>query len=103
MKKVIYSLVFFSASVFAQNSEYQITEKLKAGEYLIYDCQQGFYTCVDFDSYTNCQTRRKHSADKKEKSLACAPLKKFNKKEECLQANYSVIEGGKKKRFCFPE
>jgi hypothetical protein len=108
MKKIIYSLLVFllvslaCAEESIKRAEYKISEKYKGGEYLIYDCEKDFYACVNMEGYELCSTKRQAAIALKEKSYPCAPLKKFEDKKSCLLKNYSAIESGKLKRFCYP-
>jgi len=86
-----------------KKSNYQITNRYKAGPYLIYDCTGEFYACVDQDGSENCRQKRDVSITKKEPRLPCAPLKSFADKKSCLQKNYEVLESAAVKRFCFPK
>ena len=83
-------------------SNYQINSHFKSGMFLIYDCRNKFYACVDSDSYKKCRDSRDTSINKRQRHYPCAPLKKFGNKESCLVKNYEVVESVAFKRFCFP-
>nr|BDT28042.1 hypothetical protein BHI3_15080 [Bacteriovorax sp. HI3] len=86
-----------------RKSHYQIDSRYKAGEYLIYQCEFQYYTCVDKDGWESCQEKRSVDKEKKRSPYSCAPLKKFPSKKKCLEENYQVVESNAKKRFCYPK
>ncbi len=79
----------------------QISKAFFSGEYLIYDCQKGFFACVDEFGFQDCQAARDHSIEVGKKNLPCAPLKKFPYFEDCENAQKKEIESPKQKVFCF--
>jgi hypothetical protein len=108
-------LLIFSSQLFAATEEKRIDDSLetklanfkidqyfRAGEYLVYDCQKKAYTCVDENSFETCKLRREDSKNKKQKEYWCAPLKKFENREKCLQQNYATLEAVHITRFCAP-
>lgn len=105
---VLVSILFSSVSLYsAEDSEeykktdYQINWKYKAGEYLIYDCERGYYACVDKDANESCLKDRNLALEKKEKNLKCAPLKKFQNKKSCVIEDYKVVDINAFRRFCY--
>ena len=84
-------------------SHFAISSRYKAGPFLIYDCRDQFYACVDSDGDDSCRDVRDESIKNKENRYPCAPLRKFQDKEACLVKNYEVIESVAFKRFCFPK
>ncbi len=100
-------LGFLSLAALAQEEtrkpDFQIDDRYKAGEHLIYDCQKKHFACVNLDGYTLCEVARTKSRELKQTELACAPLKSFQNKKSCLLTNYNVIERNAWKRFCFPK
>lgn len=87
----------------AKRANYQINDYFKAGNYLIYDCFRGYYTCVDEDGFNKCkELRQKDKVDNKPQ-YSCAQLKKFSDHAGCAKTNYEVIEANAKKRFCYPK
>ncbi len=83
--------------------EYQIDDRYKAGEYLIYDCQKQHFACVNKDGYSRCGMARTKSRESKQTQYDCAPLKIFQNKKSCVLTNYDVVERNAWKRFCFPK
>ncbi len=110
-KLVLLAAVLFSFQGLAQDDEalsakkanYQVNDNYKSGNFLIYNCESGYYSCVDQDGYTKCQEKRQLAMDKKKKTYPCAPLKKFQNKKLCGQKNYEVVESLAMKRFCYPK
>lgn len=95
--------ILFSTSVFAQQADYPMDERYKAGDNLIYDCARKHYVCVNKDGWEKCQNAREISMEKMQKEYACAPLKQFSENEKCVLKNYQVEESNAWKRFCFPK
>jgi sorbitol-specific phosphotransferase system component IIBC len=90
-------------ALFVKNVNYQINSIYKSGSFLIYNCENEYYACVDEDSFKLCSDKRKDSIGKKEKFYPCAPIYKYPNKIKCAEKNYEVIESLAKKRFCYPK
>ncbi len=58
-----------------QKAEYQINGKYEAGDNLIYDCQDEYFTCVNKISFEKCVEARAGQISLGEPSYTCAPLK----------------------------
>ncbi|MBC7714477.1 MAG: hypothetical protein H7177_14120 [Rhizobacter sp.] len=86
-----------------KKANYPINDYYKAGNFLIYNCENDYYVCVDEDAFKLCGDKRKEAIDKKLKYYPCAPLNKFPTKAKCGEKNYEVIESLAKKRFCYPK
>jgi hypothetical protein len=86
-----------------KKSNYQIDQNYKAGSYLIYNCENGHYACVDKDGFTFCKNRRDEAKEKMSKIYPCSPISEFASKTKCAYKNYEVIEELAKKRFCYPK
>ena len=72
-------------------SRIKISSKYMQGPYLLYDCKDHHYACVDKASYNDCRARRKDAIlNGKEISLNCAPLKKFNSSPVCIKNIYNL-------------
>jgi len=95
--------LFISTSAFAQQTEYPMDGRYKAGDNLIYDCARKHYACVNKDGWELCQNNREESIEKKQKEYACAPLKQFAENDKCILKNYQVEESNAWKKFCFPK
>ena len=61
----------------------RISRFYRRGPYLIYDCEGRHFACVTRENFENCGERRKKAKVWNKKNLACAPLKKFNKRLDC--------------------
>lgn len=82
----------------------RISRKLSEGEFLIYDCKERHFACVDEAAFTRCREARDLGlALKKEKILSCAPLKNYKNYNECTKQQYSVQHRRKNKSFCLVE
>lgn len=78
----------------------KISEKYFSGEYLIYDCVNRSYICVDKDGYDYCKNLRTEDWNNKQVFLRCAPLHNFNETILCLDELYNKIETITDKSFC---
>ncbi|MCY4523334.1 MAG: hypothetical protein OXB84_01210 [Halobacteriovoraceae bacterium] len=77
-----------------------ISAEYKQGEYLIYDCEGGYFACVDFDSNNNCKNKRSLAWKTKQTRLSCAPLKNFTSIDLCIKEQYRLIFNGTDRSFC---
>lgn len=91
--------LLFSVNTFS-NETYEIADKLRAGNTLIYDCKLMAYICVNDISKENCKDQLELAIKKKSEKLPCAILKTFTKKEDCLHQNYQVIQANSIRKFC---
>ena len=89
--------------LYYKRSNYKINERYSGGSYLIYNCKNDYYTCVDEYSNGLCLDQRKMAKEKNQNYYPCAPLKKFPTKKECLLENYTAVEMMALKRFCYPQ
>jgi len=60
---------------------YLVDNKLRAGEFLMYDCKEEVYVCVDKDTFENCLEDRQKAISRQNPKYPCAPLKNFLIKE----------------------
>lgn len=75
----------------------------KSGPYLIFDCEKGNYACVHKDGYQFCKDLRKSSIDKRHRVLACAPLKKFDRFQFCIERQKELVDFPIEKYFCMAQ
>jgi hypothetical protein len=80
--------------------EPRISERYYRGRYLIYDCKDRHYVCVNLPSFYNCQEQRQKEIDEKTVLFSCAPLKQFKSQKECFDTNYALIHRVTNKSFC---
>lgn len=103
----MFRIIFFiwiipSAFSDVVKEDYRIDNKLRAGKYLIYQCENKHFACVDEVGFQNCKENRKKSKSQKNfKLLDCAPLKEFQSKLKCVEESYGLIEKNLSKPFCF--
>lgn len=82
----------------------RISRKYSEGDFLIYDCKERHFACVDPLSYEKCENARKLGLDTKaEKVLACAPLKKFSNFYDCAKEQYALQHRRVNKAMCLVE
>ena len=82
-------------------SDYKIDRKYFAGNYLIYDCEDHHFACVDAMGYSDCGDNRERALNKKSNPLPCAPLKIFLDKRSCIENSYKYVNSNALKSFCF--
>lgn len=80
--------------------EPRISNKWFRGSYLIYDCLQGNFACVNYQSFVRCTDEREEDKKESRPSLKCAPFKKFSSQEKCFKEQYRQIQNQKPKVFC---
>lgn len=80
-----------------------IGKKLFSGNFLIYNCTDKFYACVNDISNDDCTQKRKVAISEGKKVYPCAPIKKFNSYLECSEYNLKIINDVIPTRFCFPK
>ncbi|WP_127717282.1 hypothetical protein [Halobacteriovorax sp. HLS] len=87
-------------STLRRRLEPRISDKYYRGRYLIYDCVNRHYVCINLPSFYNCQEERLKEIEAKSVLLSCAPLKQFKTQKECFDVNYSLIHRITNKSFC---
>ena len=80
---------------------FQISKLYRSGEYLIYDCNNRHFVCADEISFNECREKRNFAIDKRFFLLPCAPLKKFEHYEVCVETQYSKTYQMGNRDFCF--
>jgi hypothetical protein len=95
-------VIFFSSSAFA-NPIYQLNDKYRGGDNLIYDCQGLYYACVKNEGRNRCAEEREAAIKLNSKKYPCAVLKSFPTKEDCLKKNYELLNSEATKRFCYSD
>lgn len=79
----------------------QLSRFYRSGEYLLYDCNNRHFVCVDKTSFDECREKRNEAIDKRNFLLPCAPLKKLGHFEICVEVQYSKIYQMGNRDFCF--
>ncbi|OUR96992.1 hypothetical protein A9Q84_11695 [Halobacteriovorax marinus] len=87
-------------STLRRRLEPRLSNKYYRGRYLVYDCIDRHYVCVNLPSFYNCRETRVKEIENKEVLLSCAPLKLFKTQKECFDANYKLIHRVTNKAFC---
>ena len=72
----------------------------RRGNYLIFDCEDQHFACVDDMSFKRCQEWRQKAIDKIEEYMPCAPLKRYDSIEACDKDHYQYIYKSIPKKFC---
>ena len=81
----------------------QISTKYKQGKFLIYDCLDRHFVCVNDTSFKFCRSERDNTDRRLNVYLPCAPIKRFINLDLCLaELNLRIYEASDK-RFCLSE
>jgi hypothetical protein len=78
----------------------QYDARFYAGEYLIYDCKQRHFACVNKDGFEYCKLARKKTRIEGHSIYACAHLKSFDTLTNCLEKQYEFMHSLPSKFFC---
>lgn len=114
MRKVILILLLLSVETEAQersvvptNEGTQddiISEKYDAGPYLIYDCEEHHWVCVQQSHFESCKEERKRDLAASEKLFhSCSPIGKFPTKKSCFQRQLFLTTHNHGNRFCIKD
>ena len=72
-------------------SRIKISKKYMQGSYLLYDCEDRHYACVDKSDFITCQAKRKVTLrEGVDFRFNCAPLKKFDTAVLCIKNIYHL-------------
>lgn len=80
--------------------EPRISQKYFLGRFLIYDCKDRHFGCVNLPSFFNCREARDVDKENKEVFLSCVPLKQYKSLKDCTDAYLSIIYRRTNKSFC---
>ncbi len=83
-----------------RRKEPKISQEFSRGRFLIYDCKQRSFVCVNEPSYLLCREKRNLGYRAKRLALPCAPLKEFKEQVECFNKQYSLIHSQSEKSYC---
>lgn len=120
MKGLLFLTFILSFTVLAQETAPAVSERPKTieeldrdipsgkhlspyyrrGNYLIYDCEDLHFACVDSVSYARCEKWRQNAIDRVKEYMPCAPLKRFDSIEKCDQEHYRYLYSFVPKKFC---
>lgn len=77
-----------------------ISEKYKSGPFLIYNCEDLYFVCVDEDAFLSCKEERDKARHRRDFRLPCAPLKEFDHFDLCVVAQYEKMAQKRAMHFC---
>lgn len=81
-----------------------ISEKYDTGPYLIYDCEDKHWVCVQPSYFENCKKQRKRDLASAEKlHHSCSPIGKFPTKKSCFQRQLFLTTHFHGNRFCIKD
>ena len=78
----------------------RIDLKYRSGGYLIYDCSDQHFVCVDAKGFSQCQLDREVSRERERLILACSPLKRYETFDLCLSELYRLMHQASSKTIC---
>lgn len=114
MFKYILMLLLVNAPLFAQSILPQqeklvtgfdprrdiISDKYVAGPYLIYDCQDKHWVCVEESFFEECRTMREEDKRQKKTFARCAPVGEFEVKFSCFQEQLRLTGNVDPEKLC---
>lgn len=81
-----------------------ISEEYEAGPFLVYDCKDKHWVCVQPSYYENCKDLRKRDLARTEELYhTCAPAGKFPTKRSCFQRQLFLTTHNHGNRFCIKD
>lgn len=83
-----------------KRAEPKISQEFSQGMFLIYDCKQRSFACVNEPSFALCRKKRSRGYRNKKLALPCAPLKKFTSQAKCFEKQYKLIHSQSEKSYC---
>jgi predicted DNA-binding WGR domain protein len=83
-----------------RRAEPKISQEFSQGNFLIYDCKQRSFVCVNEPSYLLCKEKRSRGYRERKKVLPCAPLKEFPSQSKCFEKQYKLIHSQSEKSYC---
>ncbi|MCB9063152.1 MAG: hypothetical protein H6622_16630 [Halobacteriovoraceae bacterium] len=78
----------------------QISREYYEGSYLIFNCDDGHFACVNERGFNYCKDKREYAVARGEYFLPCGPLKKFKDLTECLHEQDQHVYSLFNKSFC---
>lgn len=96
--------IFSGTRVFNQKFESPIDDRIsydyRRGPYLIYNCEEKHYVCVEKENYRECHIKRDFALKMKLISMPCAPIKKYEDVAKCTLQHKALINKSHFKGFC---
>ncbi len=78
----------------------RISMRFTEGQFLIYDCDNKRYVCVDEEGNDKCKYIRMQKKQGRFENLGCAPLKLHRNPNECFEQQRQLILRTKSTPFC---
>lgn len=97
---IYFTILFVYSSQLIADTGVQISRDYYSGSFLIYNCQDNYWACVDEYSYELCKLRRESDLNSYDNILRCAPIKKYEEKEDCAKVQVLKMEMSESKAFC---
>ncbi len=69
-----------------------ISKEYREGEYLIYDCENQHYVCVNRDSNKECENKHLKRIRENQSRFSCIPLKIFADEKTCFEFQQDLID-----------
>ncbi len=77
-----------------------ISEKYFRGNYLIYDCEEHHFVCVDEKNFQDCKKRREYAHAQGKSGTSCAPFKMYSSYTLCIKKQYELMHSGGPRVYC---
>lgn len=78
----------------------EISPEYTAGGFLIYDCKEKHWTCVNEEDFNECKARRDADLLIGKVDLSCAPVGHINNKKSCFQRQLYMVGQNHGSRNC---
>lgn len=111
MSRILYFLlIFYSGLILADDLQKSlagfdprvdtIAENYEAGQYLLYDCVEGHWTCVTEPYFVECEAKRNEDILARKIESRCAPLGSMPTKKSCFQRQLFLTSNNHGHKFC---
>ena len=104
---ILLSMEFLQAEILEKNLngydrlKDEIAPNYTAGMFLIYDCTEKHWTCVNEKYFIECQEKRKAELEIEKIHLSCAPIGPINNnKKSCFQRQLYMVGQNYGARAC---
>lgn len=78
-----------------------ISTKYLRGNFLIYDCEDHHFACVEEKNYLDCKQKREFLLIRGEEKMPCAAFKEYPTYSLCIKKQYELMYSGSTFAFCF--
>ena len=86
--------------IYDNDLDIQLDEQYEAGPFLIYQCGNKHFACVNKKSRDKCQLQRYYAQQTGDRNLQCANLKEFKVTKHCVHEQMKMIARPKEMILC---